>query len=383
MTEIRVDTIVDVAGTGAPDFSTAPTVGGVALGSLATSSFTSSGTEPSSPSDGAVWWDTTNSELKIYANSGWQTVTLGALPPQSYYGDRAVVFGARYNGSYYGRRIQYFDITTTGNASSFGLDLYSRSANGEMACAGGSRALMWQGNDVGNWLDTISYIETTTTGNATQFGTTPNSRYEGAACSDGTYGMACDGYGSSGPPYNQSTIDYVTIATTGNAQTFGQDIRSRTRCTATSDGTYGYIIFDGSGSTSQSLSKFTFGTSGNASNPGYSGGSFSGNYWGSMSGDESYAIHAGGRGGSNPTQSMYRWTWGTSANCSYMGNVLPTARQNHSSTTNGSRWCIIGGRNTDEILYIDLYSGSSTSDFGDLMESGHNFYVSATSGPAS
>jgi len=383
MTEIRVDTIVDAAGTGAPDFSTAPTVGGVALGSLATSSFTSSGTEPSSPSDGAVWWDTTNSELKIYANSGWQTVTLGALPPQSYYGDRAVVFGARYNGSYYGRRIQYFDITTTGNASSFGLDLYSRSANGEMACAGGSRALMWQGNDVGNWLDTISYIETTTTGNATQFGTTPNSRYEGAACSDGTYGMACDGYGQSGPPYNQSTIDYVTIATTGNAQTFGQDIRSRTRCTATSDGTYGYIIFDGSGSTSQSLSKFTFGTSGNASNPGYSGGSFSGNYWGSMSGDESYAIHAGGRGGSNPTQSMYRWTWGTSANCSYMGNVLPTARQNHSSTTNGSRWCIIGGRNTDEILYIDLYSGSSTSDFGDLMESGHNFYVSATSGPAS
>ena len=381
MTEIRVDTIVDAAGTGAPDFSTAPTVGGVALGSLSTSSFTSSGTEPSSPSDGAVWWDTANSELKIYANSAWQTVTLGALPPQSYYGDRAVVFGARYNGNYYGQRIQYFDITTTGNASSFGLDLYSRGANGEMACAGGSRALMWQGVDFGVFRDTISYIETTTTGNATQFGSTPNSRYEGAACADGTYGMACDGYNSSHS--NQSNIDYVTIATTGNASAFGNDHRSRTRCTATSDGTYGYIIFDGSGSTSQALSKFTFGTSGSATNPGYSGGSFSANYWGTMSGDESYAIHAGGRAGTTDTQSMYRWTWGTSANCSYMGNVLPTGRRNHSSTTNGSRWCIIGGRNTDEILYIDLYSGSSTTDFGDLMESGHNFYVSATSGPAS
>ena len=66
MTEIRVDTIVDAAGTGAPDFSTAPTVGGVALGSLATSSFTSSGTAPSSPSNGAVWWDTANSALMIY-----------------------------------------------------------------------------------------------------------------------------------------------------------------------------------------------------------------------------------------------------------------------------------------------------------------------------
>lgn len=379
MTEIRVDTIVDAAGTGAPDFSTAPTVGGVALGSLSTSSFTSSGTEPSSPSDGAVWWDTANSELKIYANSAWQTVSLGALPPQSYYGDRAIVFGARYNGSYYGRRIQYFDIATTGNASSFGLDLYSRGANGEMACAGGSRALMWQGIDSGNWRDTISYIDTTSLGNAAQFGSTSNSRYDGAACSDGTYGMACDGSNTGGA---QSTIDYVVIANISSAQTFGNDHRARTRCTATSDGTYGYIIFDYNPS-SQALSKFTFGTSGSASNPGYNGNTFSGNYYGTISGDESYAIHAGGVAGSTDQRTMYRWTWGTSANCSYMGEVLPTARKNHSSTTNGSRWCIIGGRNTDEILYIDLYSGSSTTDFGDLMESGHNFYVSATSGPAS
>ena len=380
MTEIRVDTIVDAAGTGAPDFSTAPTVGGVALGSLSTSSFTSSGTEPSSPSDGAVWWDTSNSALMIYANSSWQTVTLGVLPPQSYYGDRAVVFGARYNGNYYGQRIQYFDITTTGNASSFGLDLYSRGANGEMACAGGSRALMWQGVDFGVFRDTISYITTTTTGNATQFGSTPNSRYEGAACADGTYGMACDGYNSSHS--NQSNIDYVTIATTGNASAFGNEFRARTRCTATSDGTYGYVIYDAVAQ-SQSLSKFTFGTSGNATSAGYNGNTFSGLYWGSLSGDESYAIHAGGRAGTTDYQVMYRWTWGTSANCSYMGNVLPTARRQHTSTTNGSRWCIIGGRNTDEILYIDLYSGSSTTDFGDLMESGHNFGVAATSGPAS
>ena len=81
MTEIRVDTIVDAAGTGAPDFSTAPTVGGVALGSLSTSSFTSSGSEPSSPSDGAVWWDTTNSALMIYANSAWQTIAWGLIHP--------------------------------------------------------------------------------------------------------------------------------------------------------------------------------------------------------------------------------------------------------------------------------------------------------------
>lgn len=378
MTEIRVDTIVDVAGTGAPDFSTAPTVGGVALGSLSTSSFTSSGTEPSSPSDGAVWWDTTNSALMIYANSAWQTVTLGVDPPQSYYGDRAVVFGARYNSSSYGQRIQYFDIATTGNASSFGLDLFSRGSNGEMACAGGSRALMWQGISGGVFRDNISYITTTTTGNATQFGTTSNRRYEGAACSDGTYAMACDGYNSSHSA--QSTIDYVTIATTGNAQTFGNDYLARTRPTATSDGTYGYIIGQGVNQ-SQSLSKFTFGTSGSASATGKNG-NFQAFYWGTFSGDESYAIHGGGRIGSTDLSQMYRWTWGTSANCAYIAN-LPNARRMLTSATNGSRFCFIGGRSTDEILYIDLYSGSSTTDFGDLMETGSNLGVAAASGPAS
>lgn len=379
MTEIRVDTIVDAAGTGAPDFSTAPTVGGVALGSLATSSFTSSASAPSSPSDGAVWWDTTNSALKVYANSGWRTVTLGALPPQSYYGDRAVVFGARYSGTAYAQQIQYFDIATTGNASLFGSDLFSRGSNGEMACAGGSRALMWQGISGGIFRDNISYIETTTTGNATQFGTTSNRRYDGGACSDGTYAMACDGYNSSHSA--QTNIDYVTIATTGNASAFGNDYLARNANTATSDGTYGYIIGQGVNQ-SQALSKFTFGTSGSAASTGYNGTSFQAFFWGTFSGDESYAIHGGGRVGSTDLSQMYRWTWGTSANCAYIAN-LPNARRMLTSATNGSRFCFIGGRSTNEILYIDLYSGSSTSDFGDLMESGSNLGVSAASGPAS
>ena len=377
MTEISVDTTVDAAGTGAPNFTTAPTVGGVALGSLATSSFTSSGTAPSSPSNGAVWWDTTNSALMIYANSGWQTVTLGVIPPVGYYGDRAIVFNGGYNGSTWSDKIQYFDITTTGNASLFGSDTYNRKYNGNMAAAGGSRALIFQGSDgSGGFINDISYVTTTTTGNATSFGNGAVSRYDGGACSDGTYAMACNGKNSSHAA--MANIDYVTIATTGNAAAFGNDWLSRDQNTATSDGTYGFII-GMTTSSGQSISRFTFSTSGNAISYG-TNGSFQGNYGAGFSGNEDYAIHAGGRHGSTNLTQVYRWTWATNT-VAFVGH-LPASRRNTSGTSNSSRFVLTGGQSTNEITYIDLASGSSTSDFGDLL-SGQNLMCSSTSGPAS
>ena len=68
MTEIKVDNIVNLAGTGKPNFPVSPTVGasGDALSTLNTYSYTSSGTEPSSPKNGALWWDSTNEKVYVY-----------------------------------------------------------------------------------------------------------------------------------------------------------------------------------------------------------------------------------------------------------------------------------------------------------------------------
>ena len=78
MTQIKVDSITDVAGTGAPDFSDGLTVSGSAISALNTAEYYSSGTEPTSPKNGAIWWDSTNSKVMVYIAAEFKEVELGA-----------------------------------------------------------------------------------------------------------------------------------------------------------------------------------------------------------------------------------------------------------------------------------------------------------------
>ena len=78
MTQIKVDNIADAAGTGAPDFEDGLTVTGSALSTLNTAEYYESGTEPSSPKNGAIWKDTANDKLMVYIAGEFKEVELGA-----------------------------------------------------------------------------------------------------------------------------------------------------------------------------------------------------------------------------------------------------------------------------------------------------------------
>lgn len=78
MTQLKVDTITDAAGTAAPDLEDGLTIDGAALSTVNTAEYYSSGTEPSSPKDGAIWWDTANDKVMIYVNDEWKEAELGA-----------------------------------------------------------------------------------------------------------------------------------------------------------------------------------------------------------------------------------------------------------------------------------------------------------------
>jgi hypothetical protein len=69
----------------------------------------------------------------------------------------------------------------------------------------------------------MDYITIATTGNATDFGDMSAGRQGSGGCSDGTYALFGGGHG------NGDVIDYVTIATTSNATDFGNltDARSK------------------------------------------------------------------------------------------------------------------------------------------------------------
>ena len=133
MTEIKVDNIVNLAGTGKPNFPVSPTVGNnAALSTLNTYSYTSSGTEPSSPKNGALWWDSANDKVFVYIAGEFKEIELGtAYSTAAGYGDRGFSIG----GASARTQIDYWDMTTSGNSADFG-DLATSMNNSPLA--GGS-----------------------------------------------------------------------------------------------------------------------------------------------------------------------------------------------------------------------------------------------------
>ena len=63
----------------------------------------------------------------------------------------------------------------------------------------------------------IQYITIASTGNATDFGDLSSARSLNSCCSSNTRGLSMGG----GSPSNINTIEYITIGSTGNATDFG------------------------------------------------------------------------------------------------------------------------------------------------------------------
>jgi hypothetical protein len=78
MTQIKVDNVVDAAGTAAADFTSGLTVAGAALSTLNTAEYYETGTEPASPKNGAIWKDTANDKVMVYIAGEFKEVELGA-----------------------------------------------------------------------------------------------------------------------------------------------------------------------------------------------------------------------------------------------------------------------------------------------------------------
>jgi hypothetical protein len=83
-----------------------------------------------------------------------------------------------------------------------------------------TRAVFVGGNTIGGTDDNtiLDYVTIATTGNATDFGDLTYGGSYRAACSSTTVGLTAGGSGGS------SSIYAITIATTGNATSFGDSI---------------------------------------------------------------------------------------------------------------------------------------------------------------
>ena len=140
----------------------------------------------------------------------------------------------------------FVTIASTGDAQNFG-DLSQRSA-GVMGVQSSTRGVFNIGSlhdGSYGFTNAIEFITIASTGDATDFGdlTRTNSAYGGSCCSS-TRGLFAGGYNNTPAPVTEvNNIDYITIASTGNSLDFGDLVTAGFYNFGTSNKTRG--IFQG------------------------------------------------------------------------------------------------------------------------------------------
>jgi hypothetical protein len=122
--------------------------------------------------------------------------------------------------------IDFITIASIGDATDFGNLTVAR--RGVMSCSSPVRGVWAGGIGPGSTLDVIDYVTISTAGNALDFGnlTTDRRNIADGGCSNQVRGVFAGGRRVPANA-NSTVIDYITIASTGNAQDFG-DITTAT-----------------------------------------------------------------------------------------------------------------------------------------------------------
>ena len=120
--------------------------------------------------------------------------------------------------------IEFVTIASTGNSVDFGDLTAARTS--PMGLSNSTRALFAGGNTSGANTNAIDFTNVASTGNGQDFGDMSKEKSQmGGTASNATRGVFFGGYMVLSPNNNNS-IQFVTIATTGNSNNFG-DLASK------------------------------------------------------------------------------------------------------------------------------------------------------------
>jgi len=222
----------------------------------------------------------------------------------------------------------------------------------------------------GSVLNVIDYVEISTTGNSTDFGDLTVSRYGVAGCASSTRGLI--GGGDLTGPSPQNVIDYITIASTGNATDFGDLTASRGLLASCSSSTRGVWFGGGLGFAGNSLTDVidyvTIATTGNATSfgtlpttQGWGTAGCSSSTRGLMGGGAT----VGGEG--NTTNVINYVTIASTGNGTDFGDLTVARNQISSGISSATRGIWSGGSSSNVIDYVTIASIGNATDFGDLL----------------
>ena len=284
---------------------------------------------------------------------GYSPAGGGAPAEGTFYGNRAFYMSGSGASDY--TDIDYWDMTTAGNASKFG-DMSPGYVTYSGAASNNTRAVLMGGTGsstafgdtyAGYGLDEIFYITCATLSNSSSFGSLPRRTGAPAVEGDGTYAV-CAGGGTLAASNQASTdvdvanMEYVTIDTTGNSTTRGNLTLARAYAAAASNGTTMVI---GGGYYSQ-----------HSSAP----GGLQYNYYDRID----YHVVANYTSCSDFGDLLSAKVFLAAAGTGGGDRALFMGGQDIGSPTSGSSY--VSGTKSERIEYITVSSPSNATDFGDL-----------------
>tara|TARA_R100001443_G_scaffold25756_2_gene38776 strand:- start:2638 stop:3885 length:1248 start_codon:yes stop_codon:yes gene_type:complete len=171
------------------------------------------------------------------------------------------VFGGGENPSGRNSNMDAVMITSGGNAVDYGDMTTTGGASGGLAS---TTRIVWSGADIASgYTNVMQYGTIATNGNAVDFGDQSVTRGWPTGVSNNTRGVFAGGFTYAAPTatyYNQ--MDYITIASTGNATDFG-DLVSNMRPAGTSNKTRAVFMGGDTGSASNVIQYITIASTSN------------------------------------------------------------------------------------------------------------------------
>ena len=216
--------------------------------------------------------------------------------------------------------IEKLNLVSAGAGTNFG-ELNVDSAYAGAGVSNGTRFVFTIGYAPSSVVDTIEYVTIASEGNASDFGNMLVQRYILAGCASPTRGVISGGQTGAGQQRN--TIDYITIASTGNTTDFGDLAVARNGLSSCSSSTRGII--------------------------------------------------SGGDAGSGQTDHIEYITIASAGNSTDFGDLINDIRY-HASGCSETRALIAGEyvSNSNGIEYITIASTGNAQDFGDLLNNETN-----------
>ena len=191
--------------------------------------------------------------------------------------------------------IEFVTIASTGNATDFG----DRTVVGRnpSAASSSTRVVMAAGHPSPNsYTDTIDFITTATTGNASDFGNLLSATNAMCNANNSPTRGIFSGGNQPSSPYNQNVIQFVTMASAGNASDFGDlTVNARDAAGGTASSNTRGLILIGNSSPNNNLNTIDFITMASAGNASDFGDLFTGRYSVSSCSNSNRAVFLGGR----------------------------------------------------------------------------------------